>query len=214
MCGKDWTTGSFSCTLSEQVTQLNRMIPGIGFPNSECQRLIEDGSIHLPEGADRWVAIPNREKNPVLFGECYLYAFCKISAVFALDRDLRNFNFNVWDHWDQFIQTHVSEIYFREISKRQSNPDILIVPAQVGSRKGPLSPGEYGLGVFGCMSMLLTHPHLLEDHESPAVICSGDLYRADKVLSFLHDGSSSVMFVQNISEVKWSECRNPTGFLF
>ena len=173
--------------------------------------MIADGSILLPEGADRWVAIPNWEKNPQLFGGTYASAFRKISEVFGNHKNLRNFNVHTLE---QLLQAHVTASYFRELSKRQGNPDILIVPAQIGPRKGSLNPGEYGLGGFGFMSMLLTHPNLLEDYESPSVICSGDIYGDNEVLAFLHDGSSSVMFVQNITEVKWSEYRNPTGFLF
>lgn len=174
--------------VTAQTNHLRELFPGIGFCNQDLLAQIESGEVKLPEGAEGWFAIPNWMKNPKIFGSSYSEAFQKV-----LDKikETRNGRFHNWCEDqigpERLRQSAQTEDFFRELSRAQGDPDILIVPAQFGIRHRGRSVrrarevmqdsgGEFGLGAFAVAIMLLTHPERLQNLDDLWIDLAGDEY--------------------------------------
>ncbi|MDD5290361.1 MAG: hypothetical protein PHT40_04180 [Patescibacteria group bacterium] len=167
--------------LTDQINLLCELFSGLGYPNPDLQKQIENGAVKLPEYAEGWFAIPNWVKNPQIFGTTYSAALQKILD--QIDDELKRIGFNE----NCLHQSAHSISFWRNLSKAQDNPDILIIAAQFGIRhRGRSSrralevimstPGEYALGAFAVSCMLLTHPERLKDYDDLWIDCPGDEY--------------------------------------
>jgi len=171
-------------------TQLKRLWSIFGCHGGVDQELlsgINDGKVKLPEGAERWFAIPNWTKIGGVFGGDYLSA---IKGMLILLRA------NMLDRFCCYLdrvsgqllirQTRRSERAWLEIIDQQKNPSILIVPCQFGHGRygsescdsseeiNKIPESEFCLGAFALGAMLLNHPDRMINKTRPNMYCVGD----------------------------------------
>ena len=130
----------------------------------------------LPIGADGYFAIPKWQKIATTYGG----AVEKVLNLFNQDekkglylRDLK----------ERLHQTARKKEVFRKISEEQQEHDILVIPAQFGTRHLGRSPrrvlkvmreNEFDLDVFDVACMYLTHPGPLLNKDTFSMICMGN----------------------------------------
>lgn len=130
----------------------------------------------LPDGADRWVLIPDW----TLFASTYARA---VAIVFdAINRFSLNQFHDSGIGPEKIKLSTMTEKGFHKIRKEQSS--MRIVPIQIGQRYRGLEPDraiklfredEFPLDVFSIGIILLTHPEILDDERDPSIICVGNM---------------------------------------
>lgn len=179
-----------------QTNRLRELFPGLGYTNQDLCQQIGSGEVKLPENAEGWFAIPNWNKNPKIFGETYSSALQKVLEAIKQAHNGKFCN-DCEDCLDRkcLRQLARTDKFFRQHSKAQDNPDILIVPAQFGIRHRGRSVGraravmnsqEFGLGAFAVGCMLLTHLERLQQDEDLRIDCAGDEIDPGDGGGFLH----------------------------
>jgi hypothetical protein len=170
--------------LTGQCNKLRELLPGLGFANLDLLGKIQAGEVSLPEGAEGWFAIPNWMANPEIFGATYSQAVQKILDTLKQTRNGHFYNWREGQIVEQQLRRSARTIEFwTKLSESQSNPDILLVPAQFGLRHRGRSTrrateffvgNEFGLGAFAVGSMLLTHSERLAHYYDLYVDATGD----------------------------------------
>jgi hypothetical protein len=170
--------------LTEQCNRLRDLFPGIGFANLDLLAQIEKGEVALPKNAEGWFAIPNRMKNPNIFGSTYSAALQKVLGTINRTRNGKFCNYRDGQLDEKRLrQSAESQKFWTELADAQGNPDILIVPAQFGIRhrgrsvwraREIFAGNEFGLGAFAVGIMILTHPERLMHYDDLWIDCSGD----------------------------------------
>lgn len=170
--------------LTEQANLLRNQFSGLGYVNLEYQEKIEKGEIELPKHAEDWFCVPNWIKNPTLFGETYSSAVKKILEVLKKAVGGKFYNYCEESIDEAHLrQSARSKAFWEKLSESQGNPDILIVPIQLGLRHRGRSvrrarvvflENEFGLGAFATGCLLLTHPKRLAQYDDLWINCAGD----------------------------------------
>ncbi len=166
----------------EQVHKLSELFPGIGYVNKDLLAQIEKGEVVLPTGAEGWFAIPHWSK----IGSSYQEALEKVLAL------LENTFYD--GYFENYRQGQLGECWLHETSDKEGemktlqqsqNADILLVPAQFGLRHrgrsadracAVMNTGEFSLGAYEIVIMLLTHPERLQKLNDLWIDCAGDRY--------------------------------------
>lgn len=178
-------------SLSEQVSCLQRIFSDLG-PSSTCPLLhkrIERGEVELPEGADGWYAVLNREK-PGIFGSSYIEDVQTMTGVLRCSRAGR-FKHEI-EVFKRFLEDHLvrsarTQSYLFELSKYQGHPDVLIIPAQTGLRYRGVAPvrsrtiigwNEFALDTFTACSIVMTHRDRLNS-DSLWFDCPADMFHEE-----------------------------------
>lgn len=172
--------------LNAQCNQLRILFPGIGYTNQDLQERIEKDEVKLPQNAEGWFAIPNWKKNPKLFGSTYSEAVQKVLDAIKKARDGAFHNYRAGQIDEQHLrQSARSEQFWNDLAKAQGDADILIIAAQFGIRHRGRSirrahvviedtKGEFALGAFAGVTMIITNPNQLMDYNDLWVDLGGD----------------------------------------
>lgn len=193
--------------LMMQIDLLQHFFPDLRGTKLGLITQIVDGRLQFPEHAEGWFTIPNWIKNPKLFGTSYARA---VQAILKKIQEThgRFQNYRESQITDRNLRQSARSVEsWKQISEAQSNPDILIVPAQFGLRHRGRSgrralevmtgtAGEFGLGAFALGIMLLTHPERLKDVNDLWIDCTGDEF--DDLGSDVHfDSAPFFVFYDN-----------------
>jgi len=210
---------NYSCkfeSVSEQIKVLKHFFCGLDYANERIARK------HLPEGAEGYFAIPRFEKIAPTYYEATQRVVNLIKQVY--NNSSSNYR---EENFDPLIlcQAEKKVQAFQEISQEQKSCDILIIPAQFGSRYAGLSMGsvraemsdnEFGLGVYEIGIMLLTTPNRLCNN-SLLIDCVGDSFALHTIglnpspnYGF-YDGK--IIFGMNYPGIAASEYGSVTGFV-
>ena len=170
-------------SLSEQVKCLKGLFLGLGDPNLDLLKRIDEGAISLPSQAQNFFAIPNRQKNPNLFGSTESQAIVRILDTLKYSRNGKFKN----DCRGKIEERHLRQTFrtiqsFRQLLDSQGNPSILIIPGQIGTchcGRSPRrawevierTPNEFAFGAFIVGIILLTHPECLEQNGDLQINC-------------------------------------------
>ena len=203
--------------IEAQVTELRKLFSSLG---SCLEKLARKP---LVEGAEAWFAIPRWQALAPTYSE----AVELVLGVLAARRRVSN-----------RIIGRLSEKYIRQsersilaesiLADQQQGCDILVVAAQAGMlhrgcsarrTRVAMAGNEYGLGVFACACMLLTHPERLSTGDTLMIDCSGDEYSVrgdytfDRVPLFDYDigGIEFSIFYEDRARNLWG---TPTAFLY
>ncbi len=156
--------------LSEQIETLRKHFPWLAEPKTEANPESVDGAEGL-FAIPRWRAV----------APTYNEAVIRILAVLGSTRPFRNWR-----------DGKLGPEYLRRAERtdtflaRFGMQDILVVPAQLGSRhkgrsvedvRATYAENEFGMGAFEVATMLLTHPERLTAYEDLWIDCPGDEYR-------------------------------------
>ena len=168
--------------LAEQVTTLKKL-----YPQLKDSGMMNPGK--LPVGAEGWFLIPNIwKKNSPLNGS---YNDSVVQMLEHLKEAYGEKNYHNYCEGkmgpNRLRQTDHSKEVFEKLSEEQGHPDILIIPAQFGTKHGGscvfeereimLGKSQFGLGVFVTGIIFLMHPELLEHYNDLRIDCAGDEYR-------------------------------------
>ena len=168
--------------LKEQVAKLKQL-----YPQLKDSGMMNPGK--LPAGAEGWFAILNiwKEKSP-------LTGSYNNSVVQMLEHFKKAYGEKNYHNYcegkmgpNRLRQTDHSKEVFEKLSEEQGHPDILIIPAQLGTKHRGLSvrqarkaildqKNQVGLGVFVIGIILLTNPKRLLHCKDPWIDCAGDEY--------------------------------------
>lgn len=160
--------------ITEQTNRLRELFPGIGYASEK----LAEGA--LPENAEGWFAIPRWEKVAPTYGEA-------VQKVLDLIKQTRNGAFCNYREGElgpnQLRQSAKAKSVFQKFGDEQKDQDILVVPAQFGTRhrgrsvrraREVMNANECGLGAFAIGIMLLTHPERLQHYDDLWIDCAGD----------------------------------------
>lgn len=188
--------------LAEQVKILVKLFPRLNA--RETLSFIENElpKLALPQGAERWFAIPRRSKIGATYNEALDEVLAKIEKKRSNFRNYRKGETGP----DYLRQTTHSAAAWEKIESEQKG-DILVVPLQLGFRHRGRSVrrarevimdngGEFALGAFAVGCVALTHPDRFQRHDELDIDCSGDDYAPDGVGRF----SESVYFYVDFDE--------------
>lgn len=169
-------------SISEQVSRLRKLFPGIGFAD---EMLAERP---LPRHAEGWVAIPRWQ----IIGATYGGAFGKVLTKIADTR-----SDGLCNHCEGKLgrnhlrQTMRTEAAFSRLEADQRGYDILVVAVQLGRRhrgrsvdesRAGFRANEFGLNAFPVATTLLVHPERFERYEDLGIDCAGDEYVTGSVV--------------------------------
>ncbi len=174
-------------SLHDQIKKLRQVFPRLGGTNQKLYLLAKDGGLdYLPRGAEGWFAIPNIWKpgSLPLIGTTYQDFTWKVIRTLDVISEGSDKNSTPCDPLRQEVSTMR---FLEELSKKQGNPEILILPCQFGMRHLGYSVNdvraetrknshECGLGVFASMCMLMTHPKRLKSGRDISFNCPGDTW--------------------------------------
>lgn len=162
-------------TILEQIRTLHQY-----FPEMEWNHFRPDEyQMKIPESAEGLFAVPRWRK----FGVTYWQAVRKVLTKIEQTRGL-------WIHTGgrfpgELEQHGPSHRAWSKVADLQGGQDVYIFPAQFGRlRIGSAipeirvkrEPREFGLGIFQCAIMLLTHPERLGHFDDLRIVCSGDTF--------------------------------------
>jgi hypothetical protein len=203
--------------IEAQVTELRKLFPGLG----GCQEKLARRP--PPEGAENWFAIPRWQALGATYNEA-------VETLVEVLGSKRRFSNRIIGKLGQTYlrQTERSKLAETILADQQQGSDILVVAAQAGMlhrgssarrTRAALAGNEFGLGVLGFGSILLTHPERLSTAETLMVDCCGDEYSVrgdltfDRVPLFDYDmsGIEFSIFYQDRARNLWG---SPTGFLY
>ena len=173
--------------INEQINHLKELFPGLRFSEQDflqCGDKMASGLSRISK-EDGWVwsAVPNWMKRSDLFGETYVQALQKV-----FDKIWKNSNGAFKNRCQYFIDLHLRQSEhtkrsWEHISETQGNPDILLVPIQLGIRHRGCSvrraravflSNEFGLDAFASSIMILTRPEYFRSLEIIWIDCAGD----------------------------------------
>ncbi|MFZ4648105.1 MAG: hypothetical protein ACOYMB_00530 [Patescibacteria group bacterium] len=179
---------TFSCTwrnlqeIEKEVTSLKHYFPELkksDYDNSFVEK-IRCGVITMPIGAERWVAVINKNK----LADSYEKSLLRVFESLKNSRNgafLNNCVGNLSAH--AFKESERTKKSLELISHQQKNKDILIIPMQFGLRhrgrsalcaESNMVENEFGLGAMINATLLLTHPLRLSENEDLRIDCVGD----------------------------------------
>jgi hypothetical protein len=203
--------------IQAQVTELRKLFPRLGGCQEKLSRL------PLPEGAEDWFAIPRWQALGATYNEA-------VETLVEVLSSKRRFSNRIIGKLGQTYlrQTERSKLAETILADQQPGNDILVVAAQAGKlhrgwsarrTRAAMAGNEFGLGIFGFGSMLLTHPERLSTAEALMVDCCGDEYSVrgdstfDRVPLFDYDisGIEFSIFYEDRARNLWG---SPTGFLY
>jgi hypothetical protein len=200
-----------------QVTELRKTFRALG----SCQEKL--GRLPLPDEPEAWFAIPRWQALAPTYNEA-------VEMLLDVLASRRRFSNRIIGRLGEkyLRQTERSKLAEEILADQQRGNDIFVLAAQAGMlhrgcsarrTRAAMAGNEFGLGVFACGCMLLTHPERLSDSETLMVDCSGDEYspRADytfdRVPLFDYDlsGIEFSIFYEDRARDVWG---TPTGFLY
>jgi hypothetical protein len=162
-----------------QANLLRELISGVGFAD---EKLAEPP---LPNGAEGYFAIPRWQT----VAPTYREAVEKVFALLAKQRKGKFQNYREGQLGEQYLRESEKTVAaFQKLSDEQKGYDILVVPAQFGTRhrgrsvrraREVMNSSEFGLGAFAVGIMLLTHPEREIQWEQLHIDCAGDEYSPD-----------------------------------
>jgi hypothetical protein len=165
-----------------QVTELRKLFPGLG----DASRKL--GRKPLLGGAEAWFAIPRWQALAPTYNE----AVELVVGVLATRR--RVSNRIIGRLGPTFLrQSERSKLAEKILADQQQGNDFLVVAAQAGMlhrgcsarrTRVSMAGNEFGLGVFACACMLLTHPERLSTGDTLMIDCSGDEYSVRGDITF------------------------------
>lgn len=137
--------------------------------------------MNVPEQAEGLFAIPRVDKVGQDYTDAVRWAQSAINNMHELHIGGRDFDSEYLE------QSPRSELVFLAFVERCPESDIFLVPAQFGKahagkpvdsvrRAADSSRVEFGMGLFGVLCMLLTHPLRLASERALAIDVPGDLY--------------------------------------
>jgi hypothetical protein len=203
--------------IEAQVTEFRKLFPGLG----GCLEKL--GRKPLLGGAEAWFAIPRWQALAPTYNE----AVELVVGVLATRR--RVSNRIIGRLGPTFLrQSERSKLAEKILADQQQGSDIMVVAAQAGMlhrgcsarrTRVAMAGNEFGLGVFACVCMLLTHPERLSTGDTLMIDCSGDEYSVrgdctfDRVPLFDYDigGIEFSIFYEDRARNLWG---TPTGFLY
>ena len=214
--------------LTEQTNILRDLIPGAGYVNQELLERIQQRKVPLPKYAEAFFAVMNWEKHPKVFGKNYWDATNRMFELLTSTRAFHNHRSGDIDkaHLRQFIRTRN---IFRKLAQSQGNPDILIVPAQLGLRFREQSAedvqkitvgtkNECSLGTFATGNILLVHPERFQGDKDLVIDCAGDKFASDVNGRFVRTPcfyfrAGMLKFGTNGVDVASSDCGSASALL-
>jgi hypothetical protein len=200
-----------------QVTELRKLFPSLG----NCIEKL--GRKPLQGGAEAWFAIPRWQALAPTYSE----AVELVLGVLAARR--RVSNRIIGRLGPTFLRQSERSILAEKIlADQQQGCDILVVAAQAGllhrgcsarRTRVAMAGNEFGLGIFACVCMLLTHPERLSTGDTLMIDCGGDEYSVrgdytfDRVPLFDYDigGIEFSIFYEDRARNLWG---TPTAFLY
>jgi hypothetical protein len=200
-----------------QVTELKKIFPVLGSCHERLARR------PLPEGAEAWFAIPRWQALAPTYNEA-------VETVVEILSKKRKFSNRIVGRLGPTYlrQSERTKLAEKILCEQQEGNDILVVGAQAGllhrgcsarRTRVSMAGNEFGLGVFACACILLTHPERLSTGETLMIDCGGDEYSVrgdytfDRVPLFDYDitGIEFSIFYEDRSRNLWG---TPTGFLY
>lgn len=175
-------------TIEEQSRRLMHLFPGLGRTNVGITEEVI-AKAHLPRFAEGWFAIPNWRERPDIFGVTYGEACAK-----ALNALAQNYFFKGRPFTNGLSNVDSSEILFETSGKQramgllrhfQRDPDILVIPGQLGDTRADISVDEarkgflgeeFGLGTFEIAIILALHPERFTHYTNLWMLAAGDDY--------------------------------------
>ena len=161
-------------SITEQTNRLRELIPGAGYADEKLAEL------PLLPGAEWHFAILRWQSVAPTYGEA-----CE--KLLAIAKTLYKGKFKNWLEGQlgpgYLRQGQRSAAKYRELGEQQKGYDILVVQGQLGLRHAGCSPrraderflgNEFGLGLFGNLCIILTHPERLSTGEELWMDCTGD----------------------------------------
>lgn len=165
--------------ITEQTNRLRELIPGAGFAD---EKLAEAA---LLPGAEGHFAILRWQSVAPTYG-----ATCE--KLLDLVKKLYGKKFTNWLEGklgpEYLRQSQHSIAKYHALGEQQTGYDILVVQGQMGLRHAGCSPrraderflgNEFGLGLFGNLCIILTHPERLSTGNELWIDCTGDEFSPD-----------------------------------
>lgn len=204
----------------EQIRTLNGLFPDMKL--SEFRP--DEYGISIPKGAEGLFAVPRWRK----FGNTYWQAVKRVLAKIEETRGLYIYTGGRFPH--ELEQYGPSDRAWSKIADLQRGQDVYIFPAQFGRlRIGSAipeirvkrEPREFGLGIFQCAIMLLTHPERLGHFDDLRIVCSGDTFIGKSIsrqyapFMYFNDGIIKVneYHIKVMHPDTLAHSSVPTGFL-
>jgi hypothetical protein len=203
--------------IEAQVTELRKVFPSLG---SCLEKLARKP---LVDGAEAWFAIPRWQALAPTYSEAVELVLGVIASRRRISNRIIGRLGPTYLH-----QSERSALAGKILAGQQQGCDILVVAAQAGMlhrgcsarrTRVAMAGNEYGLGVFACACMLLTHPERLSTGDTLMIDCSGDEYSVrgdytfDRVPLFDYDigGIEFSIFYDDRARNLWG---TPTAFLY
>jgi hypothetical protein len=202
--------------IEAQVTELRKAFPSLG----NCQEKLARKP--LIDGVEAWFAIPRWQALAPSYNE----AVELVLGVLASRRRVSNRIIGKLGP-TYMRQSDRSSLAERILADQQAGCDILVIAAQAGMlhrgcsarrTRVAMAGNEFGLSVFACACILLTHPERLSTADTLMIDCSGDEYSVrgdytfDRVPLFDYDigGIEFSIFYEDRARNLWG---TPTAFL-
>lgn len=172
--------------ITEQTNRLRELIPGAGFAD---EKLADDTK--LMPGTEGYFAILRWQNIAKSYPEACQKLMDVAERVYGKKR-FKNWLEGRLDA-EHLRQGQRSIARFRVLGEQQQGYDILVVQAQLGLRHAGCSPrraderflgNEFGLGLFGNLCIILTHPERLSTGNELWMDCTGDEFSPDAVGRF------------------------------
>lgn len=167
-------------SITEQTNRLRELIHGAGFAD---EKLAET---ELLPGAEGHFAILRWQSIAATYPEACQKLMDLAEKVYGKKR-FKNWLEGRLDA-KHLRQGQRSIAKFRALGEQQKGYDILVVQGQLGLRHAGCSPrraderflgNEFGLGLFGNLCIILTHPERLSTREELWIDCTGDEFSPD-----------------------------------
>ncbi len=162
--------------IEEQIERIQELFPGASwlYDRSLARR-------PCPEGMEGYFAFPCWRFIAHTYLDAVLIALEKLEATRSIEVYIRDRLTK-----ERYAQCERSKCAWEEIEARQTNRSLYLLPAQFGLRYQGRSvleatagfvPGEFGLGLFETIIMLLTHPDRLSRYTDLGIYSAGDEIR-------------------------------------
>lgn len=186
--------------LERELEIIRKHLPRLAKDDLNRQYLdrIRNGELSLPDGAGRWVLIPNWHKTEKRYGKACLRMLDILDNITSISRVNKHWEgglFNVREYCKRGLfgtneyceakrlKQKKEKSYIMQYIHREQRSNIAIVPVQFGIRHrgrslwrvdNIKSSTEFHLGMYEVVFLLMAHPERLQREDDLSVCCAGD----------------------------------------
>ncbi len=202
--------------IADQLATLRQYFPNLGDADESI------AAQERPANSEGWFAIPRWQTIASTYGEAVQ------TVLDALKKQRGKLeNYRKGQLGPEYLrETNRKRLAFEKLASEQTGRDVLVVAAQFGLRhrgrsvrraRVVMGGGEFGLGAFEILIMLLTHPERLANYDDLWIDCAGDEYSPDAVGQFeyapyVHFDGGQLKFDTHWFAYAYGYCGSASGF--